>query len=499
MNIETLRIAELTPDPNNARQHDDKNLKAIMGSLKEFGQRKPIVITEAGVIVAGNGTVEAAKRLGWTDIEVVKVPDDWTPDKVKAFAIADNRTAELANWNQEVLTSQLLELEAQGWELAEFGFEAFELPDEDKPIIEDEIPGSAPGRVALGDVWQLGKHRVMCGDSTKPEDVKRLVGNEKAQLLHADPPYGMGKEGDGVANDNLYGNKLDKFQMDWWQTFRPYLEDNASAYIWGNAPELWSLWYLGGLSQSEPLTMRNEITWGKGTAQGQSSDKHRMFPTESERCLFFMLGEQGFNNNSDNYWEGWEPIRTYLQSERDKLGWNNKVVADFFGFHPRMADHWFSKSQWSFPRAEQYEKLQQEAKGLAFLKSYAEIQKQYEALKYGNEQIKDSFYASRSHFDNTHENMTDVWSFPSVKGNDRHGHATPKPIEMMARVMKSSLPKEGLCLEPFGGSGATLIGAEQTGRRCYTMELQPEYCDVIIERWEKLTGQKAELLPAKAD
>jgi site-specific DNA-methyltransferase (adenine-specific) len=122
MNIENLRIADLTPDPQNARQHDDKNLKAIEGSLKEFGQRKPIVITEAGVIVAGNGTIEAAKRLDWTHIDVVKVPNDWTPDKIKAFAIADNRTAELANWNQEVLTSQLLELEAEGWELAEFGF-----------------------------------------------------------------------------------------------------------------------------------------------------------------------------------------------------------------------------------------------------------------------------------------------------------------------------------------------------------------------------------------
>jgi DNA modification methylase len=490
MNIQTLRIADLTPDPQNARQHDDKNLKAIQGSLKEFGQRKPIVITEAGVIVAGNGTVEAAKRLGWTDIEVVKVPNDWTPDKVKAFAIADNRTAELANWNQEVLTTQLLELEAEGWELAEFGFEAFELPAEDKPIVEDEIPESAPGRVALGDVWQLGKHRVMCGDSTKPEDVKRLVGNEKAQLLHADPPYGMGKEGDGVANDNLYGNKLDKFQMDWWQTFRPYLEDNASAYIWGNAPELWSLWYLGGLSQSEPLTMRNEITWGKGVAQGQSSDKHRMFPTESERCLFFMIGEQGFNTNSDNYWEGWEPLRVYFENEMQKLGWGLKDLDQ--ATETRMGKHYATKSQWTFITAQRYAMLQKAANGSAFLTDYEKLKTDYEKLK-------TEFYGTRAYFDNTHENMTDVWSFPSVKGNDRHGHATPKPIEMMARVMKSSLPKEGLCLEPFGGSGATLIGAEQTGRRCYTMELQPEYCDVIIERWEKLTGQKAELLPAKAD
>jgi len=483
MKLENLRIADLTPDPQNARQHDDKNLKAIMGSLKEFGQRKPIVITEAGVIVAGNGTVEAAKRLGWLDIEVVKVPNDWTPDKVKAFAIADNRTAELANWNQEVLTSQLLELEAEGWELAEFGFEAFELPDEDKPIIEDEIPESAPGRVALGDVWQLGRHRVMCGNSTKPEDVKRLVGNEKAQLLHADPPYGMGKEGDGVANDNLYGNELDKFQMDWWQTFRPHLEDNASGYIWGNAPELWRLWYVGGLAKSERLTVRNEITWAKGTAQGQNSDRHRMFPTESERCLFFMLGEQTLSVNADNYWEGWEPVRVYLEQETKKLGWTGKDLDKITG--TMMAKHWITKSQWSLITEIQYKKIQEAAKGSGFLKEH--------------KQLKSELEATRAFFENTHENMTDVWSFPTVKGNERHGHATPKPIEMMARVMKSSLPKDGLCLEPFGGSGATLIGAEQTGRRCYTMELQPEYCDIIIERWEKLTGEKAELLPAKAD
>jgi ParB-like chromosome segregation protein Spo0J len=122
MKIETLQIKDLTPDPNNARQHDDKNLKAIQGSLKEFGQRKPIVITEAGVIVAGNGTVEAAKRLGWLEIQAVTVPGDWTPEQTKAFALADNRTAELAAWNPEVLAAQLLELEEAGFEIEEFGF-----------------------------------------------------------------------------------------------------------------------------------------------------------------------------------------------------------------------------------------------------------------------------------------------------------------------------------------------------------------------------------------
>jgi hypothetical protein len=124
MKLETLRIVELTPDPQNARQHDDKNLKAIMGSLKEFGQRKPIVITESGVIVAGNGTVQAAKRLGWTDIEAVRVPADWTPDQVKAFALADNRTAELATWDIHVLDEQLWELEELGVDVKELGFES---------------------------------------------------------------------------------------------------------------------------------------------------------------------------------------------------------------------------------------------------------------------------------------------------------------------------------------------------------------------------------------
>jgi ParB-like chromosome segregation protein Spo0J len=124
MKLETLRILELTPDPQNARQHDDKNLKAIMGSLKEFGQRKPIVITESGVIVAGNGTVQAAKRLGWTDIEAVRVPADWTQDQVKAFALADNRTAELATWDIHVLDEQLWELEELGVDVKELGFES---------------------------------------------------------------------------------------------------------------------------------------------------------------------------------------------------------------------------------------------------------------------------------------------------------------------------------------------------------------------------------------
>jgi len=284
----------------------------------------------------------------------------------------------------------------------------------------------------------------------------------------------MGKEKDGVQNDNLYADKLDAFQMAWWRAFRPHTDDNASAYIWGNAEELWRLWYVGGLSKSERLTFRNEIVWDKGHGQGMESEQHRMFPTATERCLFFMFGEQGFNNNADNYWEGWEPIRSYLETEMNKCGGVKNWKA---ALGNQMGGHYFTKSQWCFPTEEAYRKLQAFANGDAFKREHDELKRE--------------FYGTRAYFDNTHDNMTDVWTFPRVTGEERHGHATPKPVAMIARAIKSSTPEGGIVAEPFFGSGTTLIAAEQLGRKCYGIEISPQYCDVIVKRWENLTGKKA--------
>lgn len=124
LEIENVQIETLTFDPSNARKHDDKNIEAIAGSLKLFGQRKPIVVTPDNVVVAGNGTLQAAKNLGWTEIAIARTPRGWTWEQIKAFALADNRTAELAEWDSAVLADQLLELDAVGWELKEFGFES---------------------------------------------------------------------------------------------------------------------------------------------------------------------------------------------------------------------------------------------------------------------------------------------------------------------------------------------------------------------------------------
>jgi DNA modification methylase len=333
--------------------------------------------------------------------------------------------------------------------------------------------------VESGQLWSLGDHRLICGDCTDADVVARLMDGEKAALVHADPPYGMGKENEGIANDNLYRDKLDAFQMEWWRAARPHLVDNASVYIWGNAEDLWRLWYVGGLKNSERMTIRNEIVWAKQQAQGIGSNKFRSYPPISERCLFFMLGEQGFNNNADNYWEGFEVIRSALAEDCEKMGWGPTDIERICGVG--MYSHWFTKSQWCFIPEEHYQKLQAAAR-------------EHDAFKREHDDLKREFYATRAHFDNTHDNMTDVWHFERVKGEERHDHATPKPVEMMERAIKSSAPADALVLVPFNGTGPELIACERLGRKCRAVEIAPGYVGVALERWAQMTGGEPELL-----
>ncbi len=308
---------------------------------------------------------------------------------------------------------------------------------------------------------------------------------ESCNLLMADPPYGMGKEKDGVANDNLQSAKLDSFLMECWQACRPAIKSNGSAYIWGEPESLWRLWYRGGLADSERLTFRNEIIWRDPSGVSWGKDGMaglRQYAPDGERALFFMLGEHGFNNNGDNYWEGWEPIRCYLRTERDKIGWGNKEVAAFFGFHPRMADHWFSKSQWSMPTEAQYKRLQSEAKGVAFRREHDDLKREFYATRAFFDDLKREFYATRAFFDNSHQNMTDVWHFARVNGSERHGHPTPKPVAMMARAVKSSCPPSGTVLDPFAGTCPTAIACIRTGRRFIGIECDPTHYAAAVQR-----------------
>jgi DNA modification methylase len=478
-------ITELTLLPGNPRRGD---IEAVKRSLEAFGQRKPIVVRRSdNVVIAGNHTLQAAQALGWDEIAVVWVDDDEVTSK--AFALADNRTAELGDYDEEALADLINDvgslnpglLESSGWDDKSVQELLDRVEQIELPADVDEVPEDVAAVSKLGDVWLLGDHRVMCGDSTDAKNVAKLMNGKTAQLLHADPPYGMGKENDGVLNDNLYASKLDEFQMAWWKTCRKFLDDNASAYIWGNPEDLWRLWYVGGLKDSERLTFRNEIFWEQVTGVSWGKDgmgNLRSYATMGERCLFFMFGEQGFNNNSDNYWEGWENVRLYLETEMEKCGGRKNWKA---ALGNQMGSHYFTKSQWCFPTQEAYEKLQEFARGDAFKQDYDALKQDYDALK-------QEFYSTRSHFDSSHDKMSDLWSFPRVTGEDRFGHPTPKPVEMMCRVFKSSAPKDSITLEPFGGSGSTLIAAQETNRTAYLMELDPKYVDVICARFQKMTG-----------
>jgi DNA modification methylase len=488
--------AELTPYQRNARTHTPAQIEQIAASIREFGWTNPVLVDESGGIIAGHGRVAAASLLGMAVVPTICLAG-LSESQRRALVIADNKLALNAGWDSVLLSSELATLSADDFDLGVIGFSADELErllpsssvDGLTEADETPEPPDEPTSVA-GDVWLLGKHRVMCGDSTSDTAVATLMAGQTAALLHADPPYGMGKAADGVANDNLYGADLDRFQMQWWQAFRPFLDNNGSAYIWGNAPELWRLWYVGGLADSEELDLGNEIVWDKKSTPGMGSDLNIGYQTASERCLFFKLGKQYVGNiNADDFPEHWEPLRARLEAEAQAAGIKPDDIKRVCGCG--MYSHWFSRSQFTLIPEKHYRRLALAYPGF-FARPWSELYAEWARVRgFGRGVINGKLDGMRSYFDNGHDAMRDVWEFPRVIGEERHGHATPKPVAMMARVMKSSLPVGGLCVEPFGGSGSTLMGAETTGRVCFTMELNPSYVDVIVRRWQNFTGKHA--------
>lgn len=497
--IELVKLADLKPYSRNANLHPPEQIADLKRGIEQFGFLVPCLIHENGEVLAGHGRLIAATEMGLDAVPCIR----WKhldPTQRKAFRIYENQISKGAVLDLDFLRMDMNELSVEGFQVDMLGFENWEMENLLRPPgsvrIEtnqaDETP-DLPNTIKTnrGDVWILGKHRLMCGDSTDPKAVRELVGRSKAKTLHADPPYGMGKEKDGVANDNLRGEKLDNFQYEWWQAWRKHVDNTGSVYIWGNAPDLWRFYWCR-LDGTEDISIRNEVVWDKDGAFGQSAEAQRCYPPGTERLLFLMLGRQGFGNiNTCDFFEGFEPIRVYLDEQFKAMKWKAADVQRILGV--QMLGHWITKSQWQLPARRHYERLQSEAMGQAFTRTYFDIRKQFEEIRHGgaHQEKQREFWRNRAYFDNTHDNMTDVWRFPRVAGDERYGHATPKPVDIMARICNSSVPKDGLILEPFAGTGSTLIGAEMTDRRCFTMELKPAYCDVVVTRWQALTGKDA--------
>jgi len=398
-----LPIASLVHDAANARKHNERNLEAIRQSLHRFGQRKPIIVQKKGMIVrAGNGTMEAAKSLGWTHLACNVIDEDSTD--ATSFAIADNRTAELAEWDEETLASLLQSLPTESQVAA--GFDENELNELlsslTPEVAQDTVPEPPTAPVSRsGDLWLCGEHRVLCGDSTKAEDVGRLMAGNKADLCFTSPPYGAGN----VAKlRDHYVKGADKRE-----SFYVNHDDNPDGWI-----ALMRGWFAAGRQYVDAVACNVQML---------ADNKVDMIEWLHELSADFVDVVV------------WDKIHGAPQMQKNVLTNSFEFLFIFGGNGSR-----------SIPLA--------------------------------------SFHGS----------VSNVFRLDPKGANDNADvHRATMPIAFPVWVMSELFSKSNSVYEPFCGTGTTLIAAEQIGRKCYGMEISPQYVDVIVTRWEKLTGKQATL------
>jgi DNA modification methylase len=477
-----VKISAIKANSKNPRVIKDDKFKKLVKSVREFPQmleKRPLVcftdVDGKYVVLGGNMRLKASQEVGLKEIPIV-LADDWTQEQRDEFLIKDNVGFGEWDWDQLANEWDAEKLDEWGLDVPNFDGNVLEAEEDDF----DTTPPLEPITV-LGDLYEIGEHRLLCGDSTDSDQVAKLMNGQKADMAHNDPPYGMKKEKEGILNDNLNYSDLLDFNKEWIALQFMHLKENGSWYCWGIDEPLMDIYseILKPYIAQQKATFRNLITWDKGNGQGQNSDNTRSYAIADEKCLFAMMGVQGFNNNADNYFEGWEPIRDYLLSQRIKAGWDIPTMKRIAGHSDLSRDHWTCKSQWNMPTIEVYKCFQKwcvDNKVDAFKKEYEELKKEYEELK-------KEYYSTRAYFNNTHDNFNNVWHFDRhIRKGDEGGHATPKPIPLCERAIKSSCPDNGLVLDLFLGSGSTMVASHQLKRKCYGMELDPKYCDVILNR-----------------
>lgn len=376
MEIVYKKINELKPYENNSRTHDESQIKQICKSIKEYGWTNPVLIDEKGMIIAGHGRVEAGKKLDIKEVPCI-VLSGLTEAQKTGYVIADNKMALNSGWNEELLKTELEKLKELDFDLELTGFnideldELFKEDEEEQEIVEDDFDIEPPEepKAKLGDIYQLGNHRLMCGDSTKLEDVEKLMNGNKADMVFTDPPYNVsfnGRSGnfDVIKNDNLSNSE-----------FEDFINKTISIIKYINPPiyYIWCNWRFYGILQ-EKLNYKSCIVWAKNVFGLGNGYRH-----QHEFCLF--------NGSID------------------------KEIT----------------------------------------------------------------------------NETDLWQ---ISKDVNYIHPTQKPIALCCRALKNH-KKVNNVLDLFGGSGSTLIACEQLNRKCFMMELDPKYVDVIIKRWEEFTGKKA--------
>ena len=378
-----VEIEKLIPYVNNARTHSQEQITKLRSSLREFGFINPVIIDRDYNIIAGHGRVMAAKEENITEVPCVFV-DHLTEAQKKAYIIADNRFALDAGWDEEMLKLEIEALQDMAFDLSLTGFDDAELSKlfETDDVKDDEFDVEAelqkPTKTQIGDIWLLGKHKLVCGDSTKAETFAILMNDEKANLVITDPPYNVNYEGSAgkIKNDNMENDKFYHFLLDAFTNTEKAMADDASIYVFH--------------ADTEGLNFRKAFK------------------------------DAGFYLSGTCIWE-----KQSLVLGRSPYQWQHEPV--LFGWKRK------GKHQWYTGRKE-----------------------------------------------------STIWKFD--KPNKNGEHPTMKPIPLLAYPIMNSSMTNCIVLDPFGGSGSTLIACEQTGRFCRTIELDEKFCDVIVSRYIEQIG-----------
>lgn len=406
-------VDELIPYINNPRKNDQA-VDAVASSINNFGFKVPIVIDKYGEIVTGHTRLKAAKKLGLKEVPVI-IADDLTENQVRAFRLADNKVAELAEWDEEILQA---ELDLTDFDMDQFGFEEMqeivsnEAFDDD---FEEELPDEP--ETQPGDIYKMGDHILMCGDSTKSEDVQTLMGGQMADLVVTDPPYNVNYEGGTkdalkIQNDNMDDASFLAFLIDAFKTMKEALKPGGAFYIWHSDGKRW---FFSDALKQNGLEERQNLIWVKNA---------------------LVLGRQDYQWKHEPCLYGWKEGAAHHFID---LRGEETVIED----NP-------SLNKMSKPDLIQYVK---------------ELRKII-------------------------DDKTTILREDKPLTNDLH--PTMKPVPLIAYLIRNSSLKNEVVLDLFGGSGTTLIACEQLGRKARIMELDPKYCDVIVSRWEELTGREAE-------
>jgi len=388
MKIEHVNIESLIPYAMNSRTHSDDQVAKIAASIKEFGFNNPVLIDDENTIIAGHGRVMAARKIGLKDIPCVKL-SHLSPAQRKAYIIADNRLALDAGWDMEILKAEFSALDELDFDISLTGFSSEEITDmfADKNsglTDQDDVPEIKKETVVkAGDIWVLGNHRLMCGDATSKDDIKKLCVADVDMWL-TDPPYNVAYEGGTkdklkIVNDSMADDKFRKFLSQSYIAADAVMKAGAVFYIWH-------------------------------------------------------ADSEGFNFRSAAIDAGWKV--------RQCIIWNKSSI----------------------------------------VLGRQDYQLKHEPCLYG---WKDG----ASHLWASDRKQTTILEFD--KPSRSAVHPTMKPVELFEYQMLNNTKGGDIILDSFCGSGTTLIAAEKNGRRCFAMELDPIYCDVIIRRWQDFTGKKS--------